>query len=140
MDGIKKGNLKEQPHKEEILKQWLERKEKEEKHKKEQILIENHLCDTIGNPLDLTKEEYEKVKPYLVVSNYYKTVSTSVIAVIIYLMAGLFYVVGLINMINYFDYPRSENMVFFISGIISGTFFFALGKIVRCLHNIDNKL
>lgn len=137
---IKKGNLKEQPNKEEILKQWLERKEKEEKHKKEQILMENHLCDTIGNPLDLTVEEYEKVKPYLVVSNYYKTVSTSVTAVIIYLMAGLFYVVGLINMINYFDYPRSENMVFFISGIISGTFFLALGKIVQCLHNIDNKL
>lgn len=140
MDEIKKGNLKEQPNKEEILKQWLERKEKDEKHKKEQILMENHLCDKDGNSLDLTEEEYEKVKPYLVVSNYYKTASTSAIAVIIYIMTGIFYLVGLFNMICYFDYPRSENMVFFISGIISGTFFLALGKIVQSLHNIDNKL
>lgn len=140
MEGIKKGALKEQPHKEEILKQWLVRKQKEEKHKKEQILMENHLCDQIGNPLDLTEEEYEKVKPYLVVSNYYKTASISAIAIIIYIMTGIFYLVGIFNMICHFDYPRYENMVFFMSGIISGTFFLALGKIVQSLHNIDNKL
>lgn len=126
-----------QIEKEKFLKNWI-------KGKQRQILIQNGIHDISMRALDLTDEEYKEVEPYLkpleASDESVQEFTTTPISGIFYCFATVFYIVSAINFYRYYDFAAPEYMLYALSGVISGTFFLGIGKIISLLNEINFKL
>ena len=122
--------------KEEILKEWIEKAEEKNKVEKEAVLRANGVSYIDGKSLELTDEEYEKVKPYLKDLKSQEE-TPSAIAVIVYLVSAVFFFIGILNLLAATESYKAElNILYGLAGVVSGAFFLGIGKIISLLNKI----
>lgn len=148
----------------ELLKEYYEKKEREERKQKEDFLIKLGLYEDYeatsddytyhewangqlqyykSIPIDLTDEEYEKVKA---VHERTKSVSESTksgdgVAYLFLSIAWILYIGGAIIGLAVFWGSESEmSVLIWLSAFFSGTLFMGFGQVINLLSKINDKL
>ncbi len=144
----------------ELLEQYFQKKDLEEQGKKEELLVKLGLCtESKGTstdytyramidgrweymkrtPIEITDEEYEKLKKMYAQS---RTSETSGFAVFLYLLAWNVYIGGAILGWHLLWEGSSETVGFvtWIVAFLAGTLFIGLGRAIKLLTKINHDL
>ncbi len=85
-------------------------------------------------------ENIEKQKAEISEIQRYKEKPICIAEIVLYILTAIFYLISGYNFFKLADYGNELNMILFLSGLISGTFFLGIGKIVSLLNEINFKL